>query len=829
MDDDRPAGLKFTRNYYGFQRDQGSVSDKPSFLPGFSSSRYGDNANSLLSRPSLDISADRPILPAARDTPSNKNSLLSPTLPSRSPQRVRDSQTSTAYTGEHGSRFSSTMTTPTPSKKEELAPPPVRPRQSEARFSLSKQVDHLWHGHATSGDADDAVIALPKDLLHQLAVSQAVIEANDYKALSPEEADAVKKEYDEVKQQVATATSQLMLEMKMQHTSVSLAYLVDTRHNHSILKQQQQIRALGQQVSSLVDAYQQLKDRELALAHKLHQHTAALLVQGIQQADKQRIVAPFTANDKQQPSQQQQQQTQHLAHDSHDANTEELLAQKDKEIDQLRKQQKEQQNSMEHLVHQLTSLHQRFAAVDGLQSRDTLHDDENDDPTDPLSLVSRLDKTLNSQKLKTHQLEREIESIHEKQRLEALAEKKIEIQLRAAQERKEAAEARAADLQKELDALKNNHNSLSDLDRLKADLDSLNFNESSAHLGQINELESQLAQTEEHRQRLEKELLEVREQVTELQMEASKSNAELASAKSREKGQHVELQQYRDELFALENEKKKWERMMKRQTVMQLMDDHAGGVSIKDKYEQQLEEQAQEYMAQLKEQQVFLDKVGKDKEAIQVERDQLQATCHDLEELIRGKTRLLDSRDIHISELEAQVHELRRQSNRNASKFAGPTIDVSVLQELQEAFTRKEIAWMEQSASMETNFEGILKEFDRLTGTAVEFENERMNYERRIEELTQRMNVLDEELNQARINGLGYEDGNTPTTASLRKEFRRMVNDMKLEHQRLLDKEISETARVEKQLKDLKHEIAMANYEKVNKGIQTLSDKEYMI
>ncbi|KAG0988718.1 hypothetical protein G6F27_014285 [Rhizopus arrhizus] len=103
-----------------------------------------------------------------------------------------------------------------------------------------------------------------------------------------------------------------------------------------------------------------------------------------------------------------------------------------------------------------------------------------------------------------------------------------------------------------------------------------------------------------------------------------------------------------------------------------------------------------------------------------------------------------------------------------------------------------------------------------------------MNYERKIDGLTRQISTLDSALADLQVNRLGFEDGknDTPTTASLRKEFRRMVNDMKLEHQRLIDREVGETKRVEKQLKDLKHELAMARYEKVNKGVQTLFIKD---
>lgn len=111
-DGDRPSGLKFTRNnYYGFQRDQTSPSDRnPGSL--FSNlSRHTDNNSSA--RPSID--SDRPILPSAKptfsisstsmDRTASQPSITSPTLPTRSPQRVRDSQTSTSqslYTSDSG-------------------------------------------------------------------------------------------------------------------------------------------------------------------------------------------------------------------------------------------------------------------------------------------------------------------------------------------------------------------------------------------------------------------------------------------------------------------------------------------------------------------------------------------------------------------------------------------------------------------------------------------------------------------------------------------------------------------------------------------------------
>lgn len=143
------------------------------------------------------------------------------------------------------------------------------------------------------------------------------------------------------------------------------------------------------------------------------------------------------------------------------------------------------------------------------------------------------------------------------------------------------------------------------------------------------------------------------------------------------------------------------------------------------------------------------------------------------------------------------------------------------IEELQRAFTAREQAWLAQSASMETDFEGIMKEFDRLTTTAMEFETDRMKYEQRIEELTRRMQQLEAELTEERISKLGLDTNEGPTTASLRKEFRKLVSDLKADHQRILDRETSEKKSIESKLRDMKHEREMARYERVNKGVQT--------
>ncbi|KAG1324638.1 hypothetical protein G6F62_008984 [Rhizopus arrhizus] len=197
----------------------------------------------------------------------------------------------------------------------------------------------------------------------------------------------------------------------------------------------------------------------------------------------------------------------------------------------------------------------------------------------------------------------------------------------------------------------------------------------------------------------------------------------------------------------------------------------------------------------------LLDKTDREYERMRQEHDKLLSTCRDLEWLVKDKSRALEAREAHISQLEAELqHRIRPGAE----------------------FYEREAAWIEQSAAMEANFEGILKEFDRLTGTAMEFENDRANYERRIELLTREVKQLEGRLLEERAKNvrLGKTKDNT-TTASLRKEFKKMISDIQIEHQRALETEAQEKKKLEKQLKDLKHEREMSRYERINKGVQT--------
>jgi chromosome segregation ATPase len=453
----------------------------------------------------------------------------------------------------------------------------------------------------------------------------------------------------------------------------------------------------------------------------------------------------------------------------------------------------------------------------------------NEQPLTATDLLDQLENQLKAYKSESKKFESQLSAAEERYRIESMSEKKLEIQLRAAQSKNQAAEQKYNNLQKEMDDLLEQMKKPSHEDWLPQD----DFDFADDSNTKMEELETELATAKENQQRVDRELemgykqvAQLKATVSEMELASSKIQSQVAVFQSREDALKSEMEQYRTQVFDLRTDKEKWERTMKRRTIMQVMDGTTSSTAIQEKYEQQLEEQEQEYQAQLKEQAAFLDKTTRQCEQLNQEHAKLSATCQDLELLIRDKTRALDARDVQVSQLEAQLQQQQQQQMANTAKQqqqqrAGTPLQHEELIQLQQQFSAKESAWIESSTAMEANFEGILKEFDRLTGTAMEFETDRRNYERRIENLSSELSELEASLLEEKTKNMGYEK-DTPTTASLRKEFRKMINDMKADHQRALEREGEEKKKLEKQLKDLKHEREMSRYERMTKGVQTL-------
>lgn len=532
-------------------------------------------------------------------------------------------------------------------------------------------------------------------------------------------------------------------------------------------------------VKILTQRLTELKSEEIETQYQILQHTAGVLCLGLQKMES----TPKTSTPPISP--QTKRSTSSLSH-----------------------QQKLQdlKSEFETITHTLKNMLKRYDLKSNVSQ--TLS---------ATQLLDRLETQLDNYKSESNQLESKLRSAEERHRLESMSEKKLQFQLRAAREKN-------LNMQQEIDTM-HAKNKLDWLPPLQQD--SFDFADDSQI--RIGELETELIMTKENQQRVEQELqkgyaeiAQLQATVTEMEIQSSKIQSQVAVFQSREDALKSEMEQYRDQVSKFRTDKEQWERTMKRRTVMQVLnnENNVNPAELEAKYEQQLEEQEQEYQAQLKEQAAFLDKTTRQCEQLRQEHDKLSATCRDLEILIRDKQKALDARDVQVSKLQSELL-LQQQQQQKLTAVPATHPNEESLQQLQALFSEKETAWIEQSSAMEANFEGILKEFDRLTGTAMEFETDRRNYEKRIEKLTQEVQDLETSLTEEKSKNLGYE-ADTPTTASLRKEFRKMINDMKADHQRTLEREAEEKKRLEKQLKDLKHEREMSRYERMNKGVQTL-------
>ncbi|KAI9319089.1 Up-regulated during septation-domain-containing protein [Dichotomocladium elegans] len=718
----------------------------------------------------------------------------SPSVPARSPFRIRDSQQSTNASSHKHVPPSPRATTTTATAAAAAVPPSffddraTGPMQQPSRLSLD--VSQIWKHkppptpdqHANKDDGETK--SNMDELLKQVLVSQALVDADNYKMLPFEKVDELKKQQAILRDQIDNLRLRLGVAKQVRDACNSLVQLDTAKSsnnshddNHSVLERSMKAT---QQVESIAVELMSLIVEEAEIQQQILQHTASAL-----------RVGQLTSNV-------------HLAPVSPIAPTPMLSPLPPTPVDDHSRQELEQLTTA---LDAFVRRYQLTTSTANLQRSDSGFSSHSEWSV----LLSTMESEFKDYKSKIERLERQLESNEEKLRLESMSSKKYEVQLRMAQEKREMAEARC----RELEQSKGNLDK--ELAELDASLTGMTYTKE-----RVAKLESELLEMTHRAEQAEAELSssqsqmgELQASVADLELRSTRAESEASSAASREKSLTEEVSALQSELAAMRAEKQRWERALKRESVLQMME--GGSESYKAKYQQQMEEQRQEYEAQLKEQQAFLDKTLRAKEQLVSDNEKMTSICKDLEDLIRDKSRIIDARDVRINQLEQELVEAQQRNNAAETK----SNNNAEIAELQRAFTEREKAWLDQSAAMETNFEGIMKEFDRLTISAMEFETDRMKYEQRIDRLTRDIQALEAELTEKKINELGHDTAEGPTTASLRKEFRKLVSDLKADHQRVLDRETKEKRSLEGRLRDMKHEREMARYERVNRGVQT--------
>ncbi|KAJ2960352.1 hypothetical protein NQZ79_g4351 [Umbelopsis isabellina] len=355
---------------------------------------------------------------------------------------------------------------------------------------------------------------------------------------------------------------------------------------------------------------------------------------------------------------------------------------------------------------------------------------------------------------------------------------------------------------------------------------------------------------EREKDSLVQETVRLRAKMSDMEVRSNTSNSVATAASARERSLQMELQQFRAETFELREQKEKWEKTMKRESVFQVV--QGGGDSLKAQFEQAMQEQLEEYEAQLKEQSALLDKTMREKDDLESEKQKLTAMSKDLEDLVKEKIRTLDSKEGVIERLELELAEVKvRLVESQTSGYS--EIDPSVLNELstlrmenttmeaelnitqdqlnalqsrfenaQRQFTTVEEELHRRSERLEDDFEGIMKEYERITQNLMNLESERHSFDRRFNEMQQRALQLETELADEKIKTMGIGESNeSNTTASLRKEFRRLMNEMKSEHHEVLMREVLERKKLEGTVRDMRRDEEMRRWDKVSKGVQT--------
>ncbi|KAK9457740.1 hypothetical protein V1511DRAFT_486320 [Dipodascopsis uninucleata] len=122
---------------------------------------------------------------------------------------------------------------------------------------------------------------------------------------------------------------------------------------------------------------------------------------------------------------------------------------------------------------------------------------------------------------------------------------------------------------------------------------------------------------------------------------------------------------------------------------------------------------------------------------------------------------------------------------------------------------------------LKSELPGLLGSYQNLMSQSFEFEGERLRLEREIDDLRDKNEALENKLLENKINILtnhvstreennasSNADFERPTIATLRKEFRKIVLDMRRDHAAVLKAEYDERKRLEKIIRDMKRNLS---------------------
>lgn len=435
----------------------------------FSSKREVSNAASdgeNRERPSLSSASGtmRFALSPPPTTTSFSNKRNSPSIPARSPFRIRDSEASMISIDRSGSLS---------------RPAPAPAKVSDPRASLmTDAVAHLWKSGLLTetqfAQRNEAGIHAESmdDVLAHLTASQAIIDASKYKSLPLEEIEKMRevgcskmiifdckvfdtdssiKEHKALQEQISRLHTQLTIERRIKAVRQSLAQL-ETVSGEQQLATKQATTEASWKTENLADDLMKLMEKSSEIERKLLEHTAGALREAMLWMEK-RV---------QSDSRQQKQQQQSMPPTTTTTIT---MINESQQLEWIKRAKDIIQR-----YHLESNERDDQSIADSAYSSSTgvSVDVDNDGST----LVHMLEKEMDAYRSRLQQLERQIESIEELRRLDMLSIKKHEVQLQAMQDKYEASEAKCKKLEQKMN--EKSRNPLDEeLARLNASLNSL--------------------------------------------------------------------------------------------------------------------------------------------------------------------------------------------------------------------------------------------------------------------------------------------------------------------------------------------------------------------
>ncbi|KAL7322476.1 hypothetical protein PS15p_211476 [Mucor circinelloides] len=191
----------------------------------------------------------------------------SPMVPSRSPFRIRDSQ--------------------------------LKKQPNNDRWSFTMELGNMWNikPHHDVYDLDSTknqhhamdTMFSSSHLLTQLLISQAILDSNEFKVLTFDTLDKLKKELSQIQDHLANISKNIQLESRIATISKSLENVNLKNSRNSVIYLQHQRQHNEHKIKYMSNQLENMKKREIEIKKTILQHTAGVLNKGIHSLESQTL------------------------------------------------------------------------------------------------------------------------------------------------------------------------------------------------------------------------------------------------------------------------------------------------------------------------------------------------------------------------------------------------------------------------------------------------------------------------------------------------------------------------------------------------------------